>query len=73
MDAGTATLVIYLAGMGSAARSLLPPSIPTYATGVEHPLRLSMRSLEVCLQVAERERKRGNKAICYGSDPQHRA
>jgi len=26
-----------------------------------------MRSLEVCLQVAKRERKRGNEANCCGS------
>ena len=73
MDAGTATLVIYLAGMGPAARSFLPPSIPTHATGLQHPLRLSMGSLEACLHVAERERARGNKATCYGLDLPHRA
>jgi outer membrane lipoprotein-sorting protein len=60
MDAGTATLLIYLAGMGLPSWEL----DQLHRVPVHHPLAVSMRSKEACLQFAERERARGNKAWC---------
>ena len=60
MDAGTVTLLIYLAGMGLPSWEL----DQVHRVPVHHPLAVPMRSKEACLQVAERERARGNKAWC---------
>ena len=71
MDAGTATLVIYLAGMGPAPRDpfldlwITFPNMPRVHVPLRHPLALKMRSMDACERVAERERERGNKANCY--------
>jgi hypothetical protein len=70
MDAGTVTLVIYLAGMGPAPRGpfldlwIRFPDMPRVYAPLRHPLVVPMRSMQACLQVAERERARGNKAGC---------
>ena len=74
MDPGTATLVIYLAGMGPAPRDLdrvwpyfvMFPKMTLVHTypHLHHPLGIKMRSMQACLYVAERERARGNKAAC---------
>ena len=60
MDVGTVTLLIYLAGMGLPSWEL----DQLHRVPVHHPLAVPMRSKEACLQVAERERARGNKAWC---------
>jgi outer membrane lipoprotein-sorting protein len=60
MNVGTVTLLIYLAGMGLPSWEL----DQLHRVPVQHPLAVSMRSKESCLQVAERERARGNKALC---------
>jgi hypothetical protein len=71
MDAGTVTLVIYLAGMGPAPRDPFPylwitfPNLPRVHVPLHHPLAVTMRSLEACEHVAKRERARGHKALCY--------
>ncbi len=74
-DAGTATLVIYLAGMGPDPHDLdrvwlyfvMFPKMTIHHTHVplHHPLGIKMRSMQACLRVAESERARGNKALCY--------
>ena len=74
MDAGTITLVIYLAGMGPAPRDLdrlwpyfvMFPKMTLVHTHVllRHPLALKIRSMQACLRVAESERARGDKAAC---------
>jgi hypothetical protein len=71
MDAGTVTLVLYLAGMGlpwwnlpTGQYSLMFPKMVHTRVPVRHPLGVPMRSKEACLCVAERERARGNKAFC---------
>jgi hypothetical protein len=80
MDAGTVTLVIYLAGMGPAPRDLdrvwpyfvMFPKMTLHHTDVplHHPLGIKLRSMQACLRVAESERARGNKAAC---EQEHRA
>ena len=60
MDAGAATLLIYLAGMGLPSWEL----DQLHRIPVHHPLAVPMRSEEACLRAAERERARGNKASC---------
>ena len=60
MDTATATLLIYLAGMGLPSWEL----DQLHRVPVRHPLAVPMRSNESCLQIAERERARGNKASC---------
>jgi outer membrane lipoprotein-sorting protein len=60
MATGTVTLLIYLAGMGLPSWEL----DQLHRVPVRHPLAVPMRSKEACLQVAERERARGNRAWC---------
>jgi outer membrane lipoprotein-sorting protein len=60
METATATLLIYLAGMALPSWEL----DQLHRVPVRHPLAVPMRSKESCLQVAERERARSNKASC---------
>jgi hypothetical protein len=81
MDAGTVTLVLYLAGLGRPRWELdllgryfeAYPKMTLVHTRVpvHHPLVVPMRDKEACLQVAERERARGRNVqnLPYGGDP----
>lgn len=65
MDAGTVTLVIYLAGLSHSwfeLERMIPRATAPFAKA--YPLAVQFSDKPTCLQVADREKSRGNHAWC---------